>query len=320
MIGSLVPSTSSPAFTSSSASAIVILTGPFLVASNGVVAFMAARWFWQNTSTPSTYYQVRTVNLSVVRSLYTADSVGGNPAASNVRSGTVFGPNSELTGTCAVPAAASVVVGAAVDNTVGTAAITADTIRTAMGLASANLDTQLSAIPTAAAPSASTIATAVWAAATRTITSTIPTAADIATAVWAAATRTLTTAIDNSSTIAAAVWGYATGRTITGGTVDTLTNAPSVPSAATIASQVRTELATELGRIDVATSSRLAPAGTLARVTLTDTATTLTNAPTVPTAAQIATATRSELTPELTRVSNCATVESTGDQIAALNN
>jgi hypothetical protein len=41
-------------------------------------------------------------------------------------------------------------------------------------------------------------------------------------------------------------------------TVTTLTNAPSVPSAATIASQVRTELATELGRIDTATSTRLA--------------------------------------------------------------
>jgi hypothetical protein len=46
-----------------------------------------------------------------------------------------------------------------------------------------------------------------------------------------------------SATIAAAVWAYATGRTITGGTVDTLTNAPSVPSASAIASQVRTELA-----------------------------------------------------------------------------
>jgi hypothetical protein len=117
-----------------------------------------------------------------------------------------------------------------------------------------------------------------------------PSAASIATAVWAAATRTLTTAIDNSATIAAAVWSYATGRTITGGVVDTLTNAPSVPSAATIASAVRTELTTELGRIDTTVSSRLAPSGTLARVTLTDTTTTLTNAPNVPSASTIAAA------------------------------
>ena len=43
-------------------------------------------------------------------------------------------------------------------------------------------------------------------------------------------------------------------------TTTTLTNAPTVPTASAIASQVRTELATELARVDVATSSRLAAA------------------------------------------------------------
>ena len=79
-------------------------------------------------------------------------------------------------------------------------------------------------------------------------------------------------------------------------TTTTLTNAPSVPSAATIASQVRTELGTELGRIDAAVSSRLAPSGTLATVT------TLTNAPTVPSASTIASQVRTELTTELARI------------------
>ena len=41
-------------------------------------------------------------------------------------------------------------------------------------------------------------------------------------------------------------------------TTTTLTNAPSVPTPSEIASQVRTELATELARVDVATSTRLA--------------------------------------------------------------
>ena len=45
-----------------------------------------------------------------------------------------------------------------------------------------------------------------------------------------------------------AVWGHAS-RTITGGTVTTLTNAPTVPTASAIASQVRTELSVELGRL-----------------------------------------------------------------------
>ncbi len=191
---------------------------------------------------------MRSANTLAIRSLYTADSVGGNPATSNVRSGTVYGPNSELTGTCAVPPAASVGVGVPVDNTTGTAAIDGPSIRAALGMASANLDTQLDALPTAAEA-----ATAVRSELTTelgrvdaTISSrlatsgytTPPTVGDIATAVWAAATRTLTTAIDNSATIAAAVWAYASGRTITGGTITDLTNAPDVPSADTIASRV----------------------------------------------------------------------------------
>jgi hypothetical protein len=72
--------------------------------------------------------------------------------------------------------------------------------------------------------------------------------------------------------------------------------ASSAPTAAAIASQVRTELSTELGRIDAAVSSRLAPNGTLATVT------TLTNAPTVPTPAQIASQVRTELGTELGRI------------------
>ncbi len=43
-------------------------------------------------------------------------------------------------------------------------------------------------------------------------------------------------------------------------TVTTLTNAPSVPSASAIASQVRTELSVELGRVDAAISTRATPA------------------------------------------------------------
>jgi hypothetical protein len=342
-----------------------------LTSSTGYNPVQAVRWFWANSNVTPTYYQIRTANLATIRPLYTADSVGGNPATSNVRSGTVYGPNSELTGTCAVPPAASVGVGVPVDNTTGTAAITAASIRSAIGLAAADLDTQLAALPTAAEvriemDSSSTKLGADTSGTTTLLSrltsgragnldnldatvSSRPTAADIATAVWAAATRTLTTAIDNSATIAAAVWAYASGRTITGGTVTDLTNAPDVPTEAEIATAVRTELSTELGRIDVATStrlaaasysaapsaattagavrselatelgrldaavsSRLAPSGTLARVTLVDTTTTVTNSSQVDNAA-IADAVRVELTPELARVANAATTQEVGD-------
>ena len=140
----------------------------------------------------------------------------------------------------------------------------------------------------------------------------------------------------------------ASGATVGTGQIVWDGTAEVAPSTLT-APQVRTELSTELGRIDAAISSRLAPSGTLATVT------TLTNAPTVPTAAAIAdevrvelatelgridapvssasaptastvaTAVRTELTAELAKVSalntdrlaQCSTVATTGSQLAA---
>jgi hypothetical protein len=64
----------------------------------------------------------------------------------DVRSGTVYGPSSELEGTLAVPAAGSVAMGVPVDATVGTAILTAALVRAAVGLAEANLDAQFAAI------------------------------------------------------------------------------------------------------------------------------------------------------------------------------
>jgi hypothetical protein len=104
-----------------------------------------------------------------------------------------------------------------------------------------------------------------------------------------------TDAAPSAASVATAVWSAST-KEITGGTVTTLTNSPDVPTEAEIASQVRTELSVELGRIDAAISSRLAPSGTLATVT------TLTNAPTVPSAAAIADEVRVELATELARL------------------
>jgi hypothetical protein len=63
--------------------------------------------------------------------------------------------------------------------------------------------------------------------------------------------------VPSAAANASAVWGTA-AKTITGGTVDTLTNSPSVPSAAAIASATRSELAVELARVDASVSSRMA--------------------------------------------------------------
>lgn len=79
----------------------------------------------------------------------------------------------------------------------------------------------------------------------------------VAASVWSAASRTIT----EGGITAADVWSHAT-RTITGGTVDTLTNAPTVPSAASIASQVRTELGPELTKVSALNTDRLANVAT----------------------------------------------------------
>lgn len=86
-------------------------------------------------------------------------------------------------------------------------------------------------------------------------------AASSATAVWAAGARTLT----SFGTLVADVWSYAT-RLLTAGTNIVLAKGTGVtgfndPTAAANATAVRSELTTELGRIDAAVSTRLATAG-----------------------------------------------------------
>ena len=57
------------------------------------------------------------------RTLYSADTLSGTPATTDVRQGTTYGAGGSLTGTLEVPPASSVAVGVPVDNTVGTAII-----------------------------------------------------------------------------------------------------------------------------------------------------------------------------------------------------
>lgn len=125
---------------------ITRLSGPFLMAASGNIApVAAATWRWAPTQIP-TYMEVPTSAGTTKRNLYTSDNIptGNYPAQANVRAGTVYGPNLENTGTLAVPAASNVSLGIAVDNTTGTAVLTAANVRSSVGLASANLDTQLS--------------------------------------------------------------------------------------------------------------------------------------------------------------------------------
>lgn len=109
------------------------LSGPFIDAANGRKSVYLPAWKWVSNP-PATYHEIRTNDLSSVRRLYSSgnpDAAVGLPSSSNVRSGTVYGPNSELTGTCAVPNANSVAYGVPVDNTIGTAVLTSTAVKEA---------------------------------------------------------------------------------------------------------------------------------------------------------------------------------------------
>jgi hypothetical protein len=125
-IGPMNASASSPAGYGL-ATAICYLSGPFVGTAQGVVANIATRWRWI-PSVGSSYMTVVTSGAGGTatgyKNLYTADSTlsnSGQPGISSVRSGTIYGPNSELTGTMIVPAANTVIAGVSVGNTIGTA-------------------------------------------------------------------------------------------------------------------------------------------------------------------------------------------------------
>jgi hypothetical protein len=140
------------------------------------------------------------------------------------------------------------------------------------------------------------------ASASYTAPSTPPTASAIASAVWAAADKTgysLTSAERTAiaTAVEASILNEADGQQILNAIVGAIGNS-NVDQIALVAA-IRSDLERAGGRLvnlDASVSSRLAPSGTLATVT------TLTNAPTVPTAAAIADEVRVELATELARL------------------
>ena len=242
---------------STNASSVVIVSGSLTHSANGTVAVYSPKFRMSPAPlVAKTRYALNGTSTYV--DMFTADNTGFGPATNHVRSGVSY---NGMTGSLQVPLPSQVAVGIATDNTVGTAALTPADVRAALGLTSANLDTQLSVLSNLDAAVSSRLAP--------------------------------------SGTLAV---------------VTTLTNSPSVPSAASIASATRTELATELGRLDAAVSTRLATSGYTAPST-------------APTAAANASAVRSELTTELAKVAalntdrlaNVATTAIVGNLIAQAN-
>jgi hypothetical protein len=132
--GPVQSGTVAPAVQSSVTTTQIRLSGPLLLSSNNLHPVLAPSWRWAPTQIP-TYYEVPTSGGTTKRNLYTADNIptANYPTQGNVRSGTVYGPNLENTGTLAVPAPGSVALGVATDNTTGTAVLTSAAVQTALG-------------------------------------------------------------------------------------------------------------------------------------------------------------------------------------------
>lgn len=139
-------SATQPAIGSGSTNQLTRLSGPFLLGVTGNInPIQASAWRWAPTQIP-TYMEVNNSDGTTRRNLFTSDNIpsANYPTPANVRSGTVYGPNLENTGTLAVPSASSVALGVAVDNTTGTAVLTQAAVKSAVR---EELTTEMARIP-----------------------------------------------------------------------------------------------------------------------------------------------------------------------------
>ncbi len=131
--GTVTASASSQAINMTNANGQVYLNGN-MVNNNGKMAIFAPIvWLDKNNTTSAAFF----TSGGVARTLYSADTVPNTPAASNVRSGTIYGAGNSLTGTLRMPTAANVRNGVVYDNgTTGTALFTTTQLLTEINASS----------------------------------------------------------------------------------------------------------------------------------------------------------------------------------------
>jgi len=122
-------SQSSVAISSTGASAIHILTGPFISSPTGIQPLYISRMHYRRTI--GSYYEFRNNSTNgalppaasaPATKLVSPDTVADSPIPANVRQGTVYSLGSQ-TGTMVVPSPSNVANNVPVDNTVGTAVL-----------------------------------------------------------------------------------------------------------------------------------------------------------------------------------------------------
>jgi hypothetical protein len=154
--GTLTPTTAVHALQcTNTTGAVITLSGSLIYASNGFAPTNCLKFLVNPTPTMAKVRFAKNGS-TTYSDFFTADNSLGQAAITDVRFGTVYASGA-LTGVAYIPSASSVAFGVPVDNTTGTATLTAADVRAAIGLGSANLDTQLADLPTA-----SENADAVW--------------------------------------------------------------------------------------------------------------------------------------------------------------
>jgi hypothetical protein len=292
VVGAITASTSVPAISSTNASSVVRVSGSFIHAVNGQVPVNSSKiLLWSTPSNSMTRYALNGIGTYV--DMFTADNSLGQANPSDVRTGVSYASGS-LTGSLTVPVRGTISYGvtygpampftATRSGTTATATLAyshpyqvGDTFTvTGAFFSDWNGDYTVASVVSGTSITFSVPATLPAATGAGAVLQTKGAAvldgASVASAVWSAAARTLTSAsgptateirqeMDANSTKLANLDATISSRLAPSGTlatVTTLTNAPTVPTASAIATQVRTELATELARVDAAVSTRLA--------------------------------------------------------------
>ena len=144
--GDITATNSANGLASASTSASVKVSGSLIGSVNGTPAVYSTKFLIDPTPSIAKIRQAKNGS-TTYSDFFTADNSLGQAAITDVRFGTVYASGA-LTGVAYIPSASSVAFGVPVDATTGTATLTAADVRAAIGLATANLDTQLSTIST----------------------------------------------------------------------------------------------------------------------------------------------------------------------------
>jgi hypothetical protein len=134
VIGQIIAGSGGPAINNTNASAIIILTGPFISDPTGIQPLWISRMHYRRTM--GSYFEFRDNSTNgalppaasaPATRLVSPDTVADSPIPANVRQGTSYAAGSQI-GTMIVPSRDNVAKGVLVDNTTGTAILDADAI------------------------------------------------------------------------------------------------------------------------------------------------------------------------------------------------